>query len=42
VPEGSSVQEQVITEADRGTVAIIATLEKLDKQIEAINQELSG
>ena len=40
VPLGTDANEVQVTEADRGTVAIMATLDKLDKQIEGIHQEL--
>lgn len=35
--DASGVQ---VTEADRGTVAIMATLDKLDRQIEGIHEEM--
>ena len=40
IPLGTSPKECMVTEADRGTVAIMATLDKLDRQIRGIHQEM--
>ena len=31
-----------ITEADKGTVAILSTLDKLDRQIEEVSKEITA
>lgn len=40
VPQGMSARDCEVTEADRGTVAIMATIDKLDRQIRGIHQEM--
>ncbi|KAG7549003.1 hypothetical protein FFLO_03116 [Filobasidium floriforme] len=40
VPLGTDPSDVKVTEADRGTVAIMATLDKLDRQIEGIHEEM--
>jgi hypothetical protein len=37
---GTNASEIVVTEADRGTIAIMTTLDKLDRQIQGIHQEM--
>lgn len=32
----------VITEADKGTVAILSTLDKLDRQVEEVSNEITA
>jgi hypothetical protein len=39
--EGAS-EFTTLTEADKGTVAILATLEKLDRQVEEVTREITA
>lgn len=39
--EGAS-ETKILTEADKGTVAILVTLEKLDRQIAAVTKEITA
>lgn len=38
--EGERVQDHPITEADKGTVTIRDTLNKLDQQVESIEKQI--
>ena len=40
--EETEYASAVITEADKGTVAILSTLEKLDRQIEEVSKEITA
>lgn len=42
VPQFGDAFETQVNEADRGTIAIIQTIDKLERQIEAIHQEMKG
>jgi hypothetical protein len=39
--EGAS-ETVTLTEADKGTVAILTTLEKLDRQVEEVTKEITA